>query len=179
MVGHYGLVAHIFPGGETRGNSDRFTDIAFDVQYQYISPKHRFSAAATWIHEVQDWNASYALGNTSNRADNLNTFRINFNYSYRSKYGIFGGNWAYFNTSGSKDVLLYAPDPLDGSRNGYPDSSGFILQGIYVPPKWEQAKIVVQYTIYNTFNGSITNYDGSNRNASDNNTLYILAWLMF
>ena len=179
MVGHYGLVTHIFPEGQSRGNSDRFTDIAFDAQYQYISRKHRFSLATTWIHEIQDWNASYALGNTANQSDHLDTFKINFNYSYRSAYGIFGGNWAYFNTSGSKDALLYAPDPVDGSRNGHPDSSGFIIQGIYVPPKWEQAKIVVQYTIYDNFNGSSTNYDGSRRNASGNNTLYVLTWLMF
>jgi hypothetical protein len=179
MVGHYGMVTHIFPAGESRGSSDRFTDIAFDAQYQYISKKHRFSLAATWIHEIQDWNASFASGNTSKISDILDTYRINANYSYRSHYGIFGGTVAYFAKTGTKDELLYAPDPVDGSRRGLPDSNGFILQGIYVPPQWERAKIVVQYTIYNKFNGARTDYDGCGRNAADNNTLYLLTWLMF
>jgi hypothetical protein len=179
MAGHYGMVTHVFPEGESRGNSDRFTDIAFDAQYQFISKKHRFSLATTWIHEIQDYNAGYALGNTANRTDGLDTFKINANYSYKSSYGIFGGTLAYFNTSGTKDVLLYAPDPVDGSRNGRPDSSGFIIQGIYVPSVWDRAKIVVQYTIYDKFNGAGSNYDGFGRKASDNNTLYILTWLMF
>jgi hypothetical protein len=179
MVGHYGLVANIFPQGQARGPSDRFTDLAFDAQYQYISKKHRFSLATTWIHEIQNWSASFALGNTANSFNFLNTYRVNLNYSYRSPYGTFGGNVAYFNTFGSRDALLYAADQLDGSRTGRPNSDGVILQGLYVPPKWEQAKIVVQYTIYNNFNGAGANYDGSGRSAWANNTLYILAWLMF
>jgi hypothetical protein len=180
MAGHYGMVTQIFPGGESRGSSDRFTDLAFDAQYQYIASKHKFSVASTFIHEIQDWNGSFSLGNTANRSDILDTFRINLNYSYRTdSYGTFGGNFAYFNKSGTRDDLLYAPDPVGGSRNGRPDSDGFIIQGIYVPPKWEQAKIVVQYTIYNNFNGASSNYDGFGRGAAGNNTLYILTWLMF
>jgi hypothetical protein len=179
MAGHYGMVTSIFPAGQTRGSSDTFTDIAFDAQYQYSAKKHRFTAATTWIHEIQNWHASFPLGNTSHSSDTLDTFRINFNYSYRSLYGTFGGNVAFFSTSGSKDSFLYAPNPVDGSRNGLPNSDGFILQGIYIPPKWEQAKIVVQYTIYDNFDGARTNYDGNGRNAAANNTLYLLAWLMF
>ena len=37
---------------------------------------------------------------------------------------------------------------------------------------WEKIKISLQYVIYNKFNGAQSNYDGSGRNASDNNTLY-------
>jgi hypothetical protein len=33
--------------------------------------------------------------------------------------------------------------------------------------------------MYQKFNGAETNYDGYGRNASDNNTLYLLIWLMF
>jgi hypothetical protein len=33
--------------------------------------------------------------------------------------------------------------------------------------------------VYTKFNGARNNYDGSGRNASDNNTLYLLAWLVF
>jgi len=33
--------------------------------------------------------------------------------------------------------------------------------------------------MYSKFNGASSNYDGANRNASDNNTLYLLGWLNF
>jgi hypothetical protein len=180
MLGHYGMLTHIFPSGETRGSTDQFTDIAFDAQYQYISKNHHFSAAATWIHEIQDWSASYALGATASRQNNLDTARFNLNYNYWSRYGTFGGTVAYFNTFGGRDRVLYAPGPVDGSRNGLPNSSGVILQAQYLPPVWERrTKIVVQYTIYNQFNGASSNYDGFGRSASDNNTLYVLVWQMF
>ena len=181
MIGHYGMVSHIFPEGQTRGSSDQFTDIAFDAQYQYISKKHLFSIAGTWIHEIQDWHASFGLGNTANQTDHLDTFRVNANYHYRSSdYGTMGGTVGYFITAGSQDALLYVPDPVDGSRNGRPNSNGFVLQADYLPPIWDQrTKIVVQYTIYNTFNGAGPNYDGSGRSANANNTLYVLVWQMF
>jgi hypothetical protein len=33
--------------------------------------------------------------------------------------------------------------------------------------------------MYSKFNGASNNYDGFGRNASDNNTFYLLGWLMF
>jgi len=33
--------------------------------------------------------------------------------------------------------------------------------------------------LYDKFNGAKTNYDGAGRNASDNNTLYLLLWLIY
>ncbi len=176
-IGTYGMVAKIFPGGNKSGPSDRFTDIAFDAQYQHIVKDHFLSAQATWIHEKQDWNASFDLGNSANKSDNLNTFRMNANYYYRSHFGDIGGTVGYFSTTGDKDNALYSPDPLDGSRTGKPDSDGFILEAGYLP--WKTGKISLQYTIYDKFNGSGSDYDGSGRDASDNNTLFLVVWLMF
>lgn len=60
-----------------------------------------------------------------------------------------------------------------------PNSDGFILELAYVP-WWKYTKFTVQYTAYNRFNGAINNYDGDRkdfrRDASSNNTLYILIW---
>lgn len=176
-VGTYGMVANIFPGGNSHGPTDKFTDIAFDAQYQYIVKKHVLSAQTTWIHENQDRDASFALGNTANKSDHLNTFRMNLNYYYRSHLGQIGGTASYFSTTGDKDDVLYSSGSLDGSRTGKPDSDGFILEADFLP--WKAGKISIQYTVYNKFNGGHTNYDGSGRNASDNNTLYLLVWLMF
>ena len=176
-VGTYGMVARIYPSGFTSGPTDRFTDTAVDAQYQYISKKHVFTAETTWIHEKQDYNASFYLGNTANRSDDLDTFRMNLNYYYRSHIGQLGGTASYFDIKGDRDSLLYSPDPIDGSKTGKPNSNGFILEADYLP--WENIKFSLQYTIYNKFNGAHSNYDGFGRNASDNNTLFLLAWLMF
>jgi hypothetical protein len=67
--------------------------------------------------------------------------------------------------------------PITGSFTGSPDSSGFILQADYVFR--DQYKLALQYTLYDKFNGARTNYDGAGRDASDNNTFYLLLWLMF
>jgi hypothetical protein len=180
MLGHYGMVTQAFPEGQSRGNTNQFTDLAFDAEYQYISRKHKFSVEATWIHEIQDWSASYALGDAGSRRNSLDTARFNINYSYWSSYGTFGGTVAYFNTFGGCDRVLYAENPVDGSKNGLPNSNGFILQAEYLPPVWERrTKILVQYVIYNEFNGAYSNYDGFGRSASGNNTLYVLIWQMF
>lgn len=178
MVGTYGMVTHILPAGETRGTADRFTDIALDLNYQFITKKHLFSTQATWIHEFQDWFASYPQGAAANRSSVLDTIRINFNYYYRFHHRqTVGGTFGIFSTSGVSDSLLYAPAPVSGSRTGSPNSNGFILQAYYLP--WERTKFTLQYTLYNRFNGSYSNYDGFGRNASMNNTLYLLAWLAF
>jgi hypothetical protein len=193
-IGTYGMQADIFPAGNTSGPTDRFTDIAFDTQYQYmgtIEPeqmqmdgepmakagKHIITAHATWIHEKQDWKASFPQGNTANPSDTLNTFRANVNYYYRSSFGDIGGTVSYFNTWGSSDAILYAPGELSGSGTGSPNSNGFIFEVDYVP--WKYSKFSLQYVLYNKFNGAHTNYDGFGRNASDNNTFYALVWLMF
>jgi hypothetical protein len=176
-VGTYGMVTDIYPGDATSGPTDRFIDTGFDAQYQHISRKHIFSVQSTFIHENQIWNASYPLGNTSNRSDFLNTFRTNANYYYRSHIGTIGGTVAYFTTTGGTDPALYAPQETTGSRTGSPNSNGFILQADYLP--WEKVKFALQYTIYNKFNGAHTNYDKFGTSASDNNTLYALVWVAF
>ncbi len=185
-TGTYGIWAEIFPGGMSHGPTDRFTDIAFDAQYQYIGSKHLLSWSATWIHEKQDWKASFPLGNTANQTDSLNTTKINLSYFYKSQTGRFGGSFGYFSTTGRRDDVLYSPDPVDGSRTGSPNSNGFILEADYIlnyplSRKYNAGmiKCSLQYTIYDKFNGARSDYDGFGRDASDNNTLYLLLWLTF
>lgn len=176
-LGTYGMLANIFPGGATNGPTDKFTDTALDAQYQYQGGRHLFSVATTWIHEKQDWDASFPQGIAGNPSDKLDTFRMNADYYYRSPWGTLGGSVSYFSTTGDRDTGLYDPAPLTGSLTNSPDSQGFIVQADYVLK--EQYKLALQYIAYNKFNGATTNYDGSGRNASDNNTLYLLFWLMF
>lgn len=189
MIGTYGMQADIFPAGHRSGLTDRYTDIAMDVQYQYMGTleakpmqelmpmagmpmakagKHIVSAHATWIHESQDWKASFPLGNTANPSTFLNTFRMNMIYDYRSRLGDIGGSIGYFSTTGKEDKRLYSSIPGEGSRTGRPDSNGFILEADYRP--WQKIKISLQYIIFDKFNGA---------RSSDNNILYALIWFMF
>ncbi len=73
----------------------------------------------------------------------------------------------------------HAAGPISGEP-----ANAFILELDYLPyggepPKFFAPKFSLQYNLYNKFNGAHSNYDGAGRNASDNNTLYFLAWLMF
>jgi len=44
---------------------------------------------------------------------------------------------------------------------------------------WQNLRFQFQYVAYSKFNGASRNYDGAGRNASDNNTLYFLTWVLF
>jgi hypothetical protein len=172
--GTYGVVAKISPEGQPAGPpSDRFRDVALDGQYQYLGDEHIFSVQSTYIKEDQTLDASSALSGT-NPTDNLKTFRLAGTYFYQRTYG---GSLGYFSTTGSSDATLYAADPVFGFANGSPDSKGWVAEVDYVP--WENVKLLAQYTAYSKFNGASSNYDGSGRNASDNNTMYLLAWLAY
>ena len=162
-----------FPNGVT-GPTDNYTDTAVDVQYQYIREKRSITLLSTYIHEKQQLDASYASGASANPNDTLETFKAAATYYHNRKLG---GTLSYFNTWGTQDSGLYQPDPVEGSSTGKPNTNGWILEFDYLP--WLNTKFSIQYTYYNQFNGASSNYDGSGRDASDNNTLYVLAWLMF
>ena len=170
-IGTYGLIADVFPGGLTNGPTDRFSDTAFDAQYQYISGNHVLSLLGSFIYEWQSRDGSYLLGLAANKSDTLYTWHAAANYYYRSPYGTIGGTFGYLQTLGSTDIMLYSPADTTGSYNGEPDSRGYIIELDYLP--WEKLKISAQYIIYDKFNGSDRNYDGFGRNASDNNTFYL------
>lgn len=175
--GTFGLAANTFPGRDRSAGSDHRLDLGLDAEYQYFGQKGQLSLLGRYIHEDAQWDASQPLGNASNSSDSLNTFSLTANYLYDKTYGI-SGNAAL--TTGGADATLY------GSRNGKPDTQSFTVQLSYLPfnknggPSfwpWFNPKFVAQYTAYTKFNGASTNYDGTGRNASDNNTFYLAAWL--
>jgi len=181
MFGTYGLIADKYADNTIPVSpTDRFTDVALDTQYQYLTYTHSITAQATLIHERQSWDASFPSGGIgagptpANSIDTLNTFRAKASYYYQRKYG---ATLAYFQTTGSTDAGLYGSSPVTGSANGSPNSNGVTLEADYLPIP--QVKLSVQYTWFLKFNGARYNYDGNGRNASDNNTLYLLAWIVF
>jgi hypothetical protein len=184
-VGIYGLDVKLFPGGTPsapaplEGPVNRFNDVAEDFQYQYIGEEHIFSLEGTRIHESMNLAASFAAG-ASNARDDLTTDRVWGTYYYQRKYGATLG---WFSTTGSTDTAMYPGPAGPGdpgvitSANGSPDTDGFIGEVNYLP--WLNVKLSLQYTHYAKFNGAGTNYDGVGRNASDNDSLYLLLWFAY
>jgi hypothetical protein len=173
MLGTYGLYARVYPTGVS-GATDDYTDIGLDGQYQRRIGPGSLSARGTWIHEDQSLDASFNAGTAANSSNTLDTFRLNGTYYLDQGLGCTLG---FFAVNGDADAGLYEPGAVDGSRTGEPDSNGFMGQLDFGP--WLNTRLAVQYTLYNKFNGAGSDYDGSGRNASDNNTLYIFAWLVF
>ncbi len=169
-VGAYGISARLFPTGVS-GLTDRFNDLAFDCQYERMVGDGNFTAHGTYIHEKQNLTATFSDDGSTNKIIKLNTLRLNANYYFESYVGVSLG---YFSTTGTKDQILYASAPVFGSRLGSPNSDGVIAELDFVP--WLNTKFSIQYAIYDKFNGAKKNYDGFGRNASDNNTLYLLSW---
>ncbi len=179
-VGTYGLAARTFPGRDSSAGKDHITDIGLDSQYQYSSGSHDVTVLLNWINENDGWHASHALGATSHSRDLLWNFTATASYLFDKTYG---ADLQYFLIDGDKDPLLYSD-----SRTGSPTSDGWIIQLDYLPfnkgggPSfwpYSNVKFSLQYWIYNRFDGSRHNFDGSGRNAQDNNTLYLEAWIAF
>jgi hypothetical protein len=175
-VGTYGMEVKLHPGNGTplQGVADQYNDTAADVQYQFIGENHLITGLATYIHESQTLNASVIDQFAAHVSNTLNTFKLTAEYSYQRRIG---GSLGYFTTTGSADSLRYAAAPVTGSANSSPNSNGYIAEVNYLP--WLNTKLQVQYVGYQKFDGLKTNYDGNGRNASANNTLYVLVWLNF
>jgi len=190
-LGAYGLDVGLYPGGTPSspqplsGPDNHFSDVAGDLQYQYLGDQHLVSVAATYIDETMHLDASYAAGAVQQSHNDLKTWRVATTYYYRR---MIGGTLGFFSTTGSTDAGLYpsCPAPTEGSppcagvvtsANNRPETKGWIAEVNYLP--WLNTKFSVQYTKYNDFNGGGNNYDGAGRSASDNNTLYFLIWFSY
>jgi hypothetical protein len=174
MVGGYGMMAHLVPSGFT-GTTDRYSDAAVDAQLDKTMPTGAsFVAHGTWIYEHRHLPASVAAGAATTVNSNLSTARVDATYYTKSRLGLSAG---LFSTTGDSDPLLYPAGDVTGNANGSPNSTGYIAQVSFMP--WLNTRLGLQYVGYTKFNGASTNYDGAGRNASDNNTLYIMTWLVF
>jgi hypothetical protein len=172
-VGTFGLTGRLYPSGVS-GLTDYYTDLGFDMQYEHSLSRKNIVIHASWIHEMQNLDASHEAGDAQNIKNKLNSFKIDGNLFFSKGFCLTAG---YFLLKGTSDMALYAPDPIDGSRTGIPDSDGWILQASCIP--WLNTHFSVQYVVNNRFNGAKSNYDNFGRSASSNNTLYLLTWISF
>lgn len=182
-AGLFGMSSKLYPGGDHSEGTDRLTDYGWDATWQYdAGGDNRYNANLTYIHESQKLHASADLGDVGDSSNHLDTLRLNAGWIWRQTFSVSGGP---FSITGGRDTTLYAADPLEGSANGSPKSSGFIGQVEYIPfgksDSWMRPyanlRLGLQYTDYTKFNGSKNDYDGAGRDAKDNNTLFLFAWL--
>ena len=179
-VGTFGLAANLYPGQDQTAGTDRRVDAGLDATYDYLGDEdNNYSLYATFINEHLSLGASSALSGASNTSNNLHSVNLTGAYTYEQTYTFSLG---YFDIWGSTDALYYGD-----SFNGSPDSNGFTAEADYTPFGKDDSpfshhvnlRLGLQYTDYLKFNGARSNYDGGGRNASDNNTLALMAWLIF
>lgn len=176
VVGTYGMTASLWQDvrDQTLG-ANRFRDVAFDASYQFIQGSHTASLRTIFIKEKQHWNDAVVTGGlVSNSTDTLKTFRIDGHNFFQRQWG---GGLEYFKTTGSADDLRYnTGDALTGSCNASPNTKGLIAELDYLP--LQDIKLAVRYTKYLEFNGARSDYTPG-RSASNNNSLYLLGWILF
>lgn len=176
-IGAYGMTANVWQDATDLSlGSNNYRDIAYDAHYHYLEGNHSASVGLNVINEQKTWSDGVqAAGMTSNGSDTLKTVRVDFHYYYRLKWG---GGLQYFETTGSNNDLVYnMGDALMGSATGSPNSKGWLTELNYFPV--ENVKLALRYTTFQQFNGASVNYNGNGRNASDNNTVYLLGWVLF
>jgi hypothetical protein len=174
-VGTYGMHMRSTPNGVV-GAEDSYTDWGFDTQIdQTVRRTDVLSLRATYIRENSDLAASFAAGAAAQPTHHLNTLLANAEYHFGNR---FSTTFGWFDTGGTVDPLLFpVTADLTSNFNGNPKSAGYIASVSYWP--WQNLQFGAQYTGYTRFNGASTNYDGNGRNASDNNTFYLVARFLF
>jgi hypothetical protein len=172
-LGHYGMIADVFPGRDRSNGTDHYTDVAVDVTYQFMgNTKHIFETKTTYIYEDQKLTASRLAGGVdSNAKTYLTTFKFNTAYTFDQTYG---ATFAYNRTTGSKDTALYSDFGLTR-----PNSEFYTAELVYVPfgkstsySNLLNLRTSLQYIGYSKFNGT-------NSFASENNTFMVNGWLAF
>jgi len=172
--GTYGMHMRSSPGAIT-GLEDDFTDRGLDAQIdRTLFRTDVLSFRATYIRENSNLAATAALGSASPGSHHLNTFMANAEYHFGNRVS---GTFGWFDTSGTVDPFLYPQGAVSGSANGDPRGAGYIANFGYWP--WQNLQLSAQYTGYTRFNGGTTNYDAAGRNANGNNTVYLVARILF
>ena len=160
------------------GPTNKYTDWGLDATYQYLGNRKDIVVAnLAYLHETQRRDFDVEEGGTTKRDHSLNSVKASASYYRDNSYGLTG---ALFNSWGTRDQELFAPEEGGGSRTGKPNTSGFIIQADWTPfgkegsplNPWLNLRLGVQYTGYFKFNGAKRDYDGFGRDASDNNTIY-------
>jgi hypothetical protein len=174
-IGTYGMHMSSTPFAVV-GLQDAYTDYAVDFQLdRTVVRKDVFSLRGTYIHENSALTATFQSMGAQQINHHLDTVLANAEYHFGNRLS---GTVGWFDTGGTVDPTLYgSATAVTGSANGNPRGAGYILNFSYWP--MQNLDLAFQYTGYTRFNGASVNYDGAGRNASGNNTVYLLARFVF
>lgn len=157
MLGVSGMNVKIYPDStDPTGPTDRYRDLSFDAQYQYLLDPHTVTAQASYIHEKQNLVANFAAVNPS---DTMDALRAKMSYVYQAKYG---ATLSYFDVHGSTN------------NNPNTDTRGWTPEIFWMPLQY--VRVGLQYTLFDKVNGLSSNTDGAGRSAKDDNTLFFYVW---
>jgi hypothetical protein len=176
-LGHYGMIANVYPYADKTGGTDNYTDLAFDATYQYLANlEHIVELKTTYLRETRDLKASQYLGNTVNRDNYVNTFKINGAYTFAQTYSVALG----YNKTWARADTVFDPNTGDLLLGGNNGSEAFTAELSYVPfgknytllSSLMNIRVALQYVGY-------TQFDGNQNQAANNNTFYMNGWLAF
>lgn len=168
MFGTYGMTVNVIPDPTVA--SDKFTDLGFDTQFQYLSGLHFFTARASYTYEWQKLDGSVALDPSTNGKNFVSELNLSATYSYDATYTVTAG---WFDNQGSSNLQT--------------NTSGEVIDIGYLPWSrggpafwpWLNTRIGLSFTHFDKINSATTNYDGAGRNAKDDNTTFLYAWTAF
>jgi hypothetical protein len=181
MVGAFGMHFSVRPWLDpsfatgttgTFPQSDKFTDVGFDSQYQYQGDNYWLTLRGSFIREFQKLDASFPNALSANPTNELNSLRLQASLAYGGDNRLVVTG-QYFDIWGTSDTTAYG-----GLASGFsPNSDGWIAELAYIPfdisraPGWPwlNARFALQYTYYNEFEGTTVGAHG-------HNTLFLHAW---
>jgi hypothetical protein len=177
MIGGFGFAnARLYPTGVS-GATDRYATLGLDAQMErrLTEGGAMLIGRASWIHESQSLDATFAAGEAERARATLRALRVNASLVPNA---FVGATLGYFSTTGSRDSLRFAPAELTGSRTGRPDTRGVTVE--LDANVWQNVRLGLQYTAYSRFNGASEAYDEvGGRRVSDNDALYLYTWIAF
>lgn len=178
-VGLMGMQASLSERADTTLPSNHFSDIGIDGSFLLMgSAADVMTVNGAVVREHTNLDHEVAAAAASLARAKLMSTRVNMSYYWRQTYGATVG---YFSTTGDRDALRFA-----SNVDNKPDTRGWVLQGDWTPfgkqDSWmapnANLRLGIQYWRYDKFNGGRYNVDANGRNARDNNTVFLFAWLV-
>jgi hypothetical protein len=208
MIGGSGMAASIYDDPLDTSDPatlHKYRNGSVDAQYQYLLDPHAVTAQLVFAHQHHLYPAFLggqavpfvdAQGNAvapTSPADKLDLMRAKVSYVWRASVG---GSFSYFDLTGSvntanqssgydpvtgtitSDPAAAAPSTrVNGNLTGNPATRGMTFEAFCMPIQY--LRLGAQFTAYQRYNGATTNYDGFGRNAHDNNSIFVYAWLAY
>lgn len=145
--------------GSMTGPTDKFVDKVVDAQYEHPMDNNLWVVHASYTKEDQTLDAS-----SPGFAPALKTAKLDTSFHYGNEATATLGYWDTKGDSGDyTNTYGYV---------GSPDNKGWMAEVGYLP--WQNTKFSLQYTGYSQFDGL-----PAGRKASDNNTTFLQAWVVW